>query len=323
MPLRLVMLGTGGFALPTLRSLLGSSHTVAALVTQPDRVGRGHHHHVNVMKEAALAAGIDVWQPDRANSPESLERLKSCNADVFVVAAYGQILSAQLLALPRLGAINLHASLLPRYRGAAPVQYAIWNGEQRTGASIFQIVPQLDAGPVLGAVETEIGPEETSGELELRLADLASALTLQVLVRLEHGTAEPVAQDLAHVSLAPKITKEQGLIDWSRSSEQVACQVRAMQPWPMPYSFLQRGRHAPLRVLVLIVRPIGEVPAAGWDHAAPGDVVPVETGRLLVRTGTGLLEIARLQPAGKRPMSATEFLRGHPLAQGDRFGPLE
>jgi methionyl-tRNA formyltransferase len=313
------MLGTGRFALPAFRALLASSHAVAALVTQPDRAGRGHHRHVNVMKEAALAAGIDVGQPDRANSPESLAWLQACHADVFVVAAYGQILSAKLLALPRLGAINLHASLLPRYRGAAPIQHAIWKGETRTGVTIFQIVPQLDSGPILGTVETAIGPEETAGELELRLAELAAPLTLQALEQLERGSARPVLQDPSLVTLAPKITKEQGLIDWTRSSPQVACQIRAMQPWPMPYSFLRRGHQSPMRTLVLSARIPSDTMAVGWEQAAPGDVVPADSKRLLVRTGTGLLEITQLQLAGKRPMSAAEFLCGHPLTQADRF----
>jgi methionyl-tRNA formyltransferase len=275
------------------------------------------------MKEAALPAGIDIWQPDRVNSPESLARLQACHADVFVVAAYGQILSAKLLGLPRLGAINLHASLLPRYRGAAPIQHAIWNGETRTGVTIFQIVPQLDAGPVLGAIETTIHPEETAGELELRLADLAAPLTLQTLEQLERGVARPVPQDPSFVTLAPKITKSEGLIDWTRSSPQIACQVRAMQPWPMPYSFLRRGQQFPLRTLVLCVQGVESAMSGGCEAAAPGDIVPADPQRLLVRTGSGLLEITQLQPAGKRPMAAADFLRGHPLARGDRFGSEE
>jgi methionyl-tRNA formyltransferase len=315
------MLGTGRFALPTFRALLHSSHHVTALVTQPDRTGRGHHHHVNVMKEAAMARHIDVCQPDRANSPDSLARLESFRADVFVVAAYGQILSARLLALPGLGAVNLHASLLPAYRGAAPIQYAVWNGETRTGVSIFQIVPELDAGPILGTVETQISSQETAGDVESRLAELAAPLTLRVLDQLESGSVQPVPQDPSLVTLAPRITKDQGLIDWTRSSPQVACQVRAMQPWPMPYTFLHRDARPPLRTLMLTVRIADESFPCGCEQFTPGDIVPARSVQLLVRTGTGILEIVQLQPAGKRPMSAADFLRGHPLAPGDRFGP--
>ncbi len=321
MPMRLVMLGTGRFAVPTFRALLASSHTVLALVTQPDRIGRGHHDHANVMKETARGARVAVWQPERVNSAESLEHLKSFDADLFVVAAYGQILSSKLLALPRLGAINLHASLLPRYRGAAPIQHAIWNGETRTGVTVFQIVPQLDAGPILGTVETDVGSDETSGELESRLAELAAPLTLHTLEQLERGTARSVSQDPSLVTLAPRITKDQGLINWSLSSAHIACQVRAMQPWPMPFSFLIQGQHAPRRMLILNVRHPDNVAPTTWEHAVPGDVIPLNAtpGRLMVRTGHGLLEITRLQPAGKRPMAASEFLRGHPLTRGDRF----
>jgi methionyl-tRNA formyltransferase len=321
-PLQLVMFGSGEFALPTFRALVGSCHHVAALVTQPDRSGRGHHRHVNVMKAAALAAGIEVWQPGRANSPDSLARLESYRGDIFVVAAYGQILSASLLALPRLGAINLHASLLPRYRGAAPVQYAVWNGETHTGVTIFQIVSQLDAGPILSSVETEIGREETAGELELRLAELAAPLTLQTLDELDRGGTRPTPQDPSLVTLAPKITKHHGLIDWAQDSSRVVCQIRAMQPWPMAYAFLRRGQQPPLRVLVLSARIPSDTMPGSWELASPGDIVPSDPRKLMVRTGTGVLEIMRLQPAGKRAMSAAEFLRGYPLTLADRFGNL-
>lgn len=319
MALRLLMMGTGGFALPTFRALLESAHEMVALVTQPDRTGRGHHHHVNVMKEAALQANVPVFQPPRANAPESLERLKEFAADLFVVAAYGQILSADLLSIPPRGAINVHASLLPKYRGAAPIQYAILNGETRTGVSIFQIEPRLDAGPILGMVETEIGAEETSGQLETRLAELAPPLTLQVIDDLEHGTAQGTPQDPDQVTLAPRMAKSMGEIDWSRSSHDIACHVRAMQPWPMPYSFLHHGSAPLLRIIVLSTASV-DSPDDSSDALSAGDLLTPDGKRLLVRTGDGLLEITRLQPAGKRAMSTRDFLRGHALTAGDRLG---
>ncbi|REJ93464.1 MAG: methionyl-tRNA formyltransferase [Planctomycetota bacterium] len=319
MALRLLMMGTGGFALPTFRALLDSPHDVAGLVTQPDRTGRGHHHHTNVMKEAAEAAGVGVFQPAKANAEDSLDRLREFAADLFVVAAYGQILSADLLAIPPRGAINVHASLLPKYRGAAPIQYAILHGETRTGVSIFQIEPKLDAGPILGVVETEIGPEETSGELEARLADLAAPLTVQVVNDLERGTAQGILQDADQVTLAPRMAKTMGEIDWSRTSHEIACHVRAMQPWPMPYTFLHRGGAAPQRLLVLETADVEGRPAGG-DNLEPGDAIGLDEARLIVRTGDGFVEITRIQPAGKRAMSAADFLRGRPLSEGDRFG---
>jgi methionyl-tRNA formyltransferase len=311
------MMGTGTFALPTFRRLCDSGHEVVGLVTQPDRAGRGHHRHPHPMKEEAVARGIDVFQPERANEPESLERLRDYRADVFVVAAYGQILSADLLRIPRLGAINLHASLLPKYRGAAPIQFAVWRGEAETGVTIFRIEPKLDAGPILGVVRTPIGPDDTSGSLEDRLAELASPLTLDILSRLEAGTASPLPQDRTLVSRAPKLDKSAGQIDWSRSAREIDCHVRAMQPWPMPFTFLHAPGHPPQRLLVTKVA--GE-PTAGNQSATPGAVVAADRSRLLVACSDGAIEVLRVQPAGKREMDAAEFLRGRPLGEGCRFG---
>ena len=316
MPLRLLMMGTGEFAVPAFRALCDSPHDVAALVTQPDRTGRGHHHHVNVMKDLALERSVDVFQPERANAEESLQRLHHFGADLFVVAAYGQILSARLLAIPRLGAINLHASLLPKYRGAAPIHYAILNGETRTGVTIFQIEPKLDAGLILGQIDTEIGPDETTGDLLPRLAELAAPLTLQVIDDLEHSRARPIPQDPSEVTLAPKMPKELGLIDWGQPAARISCHVRAMQPWPMPYTFLHQPGKPPLRLLLLRVRLV-----AGEKHASPpGTVIDADAGRIVVQTGDGGLEILELQPSGKRRMTIDEFQRGHAIRSGDRFG---
>lgn len=251
MSLRLLMLGTGTFALPTFRELFSSGHEVVGLVTQPDRVGRGHHHHSHPMKELGVVRGVPVFQPDNVNTPESLDVLRRFQADVFVVAAYGQILSAELLGIPRLGAINLHASLLPKYRGAAPIQYALWQGETETGVTIFQIEPKLDAGPILGVVRTPIGPTETSGELEERLAELAAPLTLTVLDQTQHGATTPQPQETVGVTRARKLKKEQGHIDWSQTMRQIDCHIRAMQPWPMPDTFLHIAGKPSQRLLVL------------------------------------------------------------------------
>ncbi|MEZ6045503.1 MAG: methionyl-tRNA formyltransferase [Planctomycetaceae bacterium] len=185
--MKLVMMGTGVFALPTFQALLDSEHQVVGLFTQPDRTGRGHHRHVNPLKVLAEEKDIPVFQPVKANTPESINDLKSLDADLCVVAAYGQILSADLLGTPRLGAINLHASLLPKYRGAAPIQWAMIKGERETGVTIFQIEPKLDAGPVWGVVSTPINESETYGELQDRLADLGAALCINVLKKSKQG----------------------------------------------------------------------------------------------------------------------------------------
>lgn len=318
MSLRLLMMGTGTFALPSFTRLLESHHHVVGLVTQPDRTGRGHHHHPHPMKDVALERGIPVFQPESANRDEALDRLREFEADLFVVAAYGQILSADLLSIPPLGAINVHASLLPKYRGAAPVLYAILEGETETGVSIFRIEPKLDAGPVLGMVSTPIRPKETTGELEERLSQLAPPLTLEVIDRIEAGTVVETPQDARLVTKAPRLRKEQGAIDWSKPSRVVERHVRAMQPWPKPFTFLHTAEQTPARLLILDVDPV-EVTA---EAAEPGMLIlGADADVLLVRTGDGAVRINRLQPAGKRPMSAAEFLHGHALRPGDWLGP--
>lgn len=317
MPLRLLMMATGEFALPAFRALVDSPHEVVGLVTQPDRTGRGHHRHVNPLKELAVTAGVPVLQPEKASSPESLDQLHALSADLYVVAAYGQILSTNLLQTPRYGAINLHGSLLPKYRGAAPIQYAVLSGETRTGVTIFQIVRELDAGPILGTVETGIGPRETSGQLHDRLAELAVPLTLQMVGEIESGTAQPTPQDDSQATFAPRISKEAGNIDWSQSAERIGWHNRAMQPWPMPFTFLHRRDAQPIRVLIPEVGPALQAACS----EAPGTVLPSPDGQLVVATGDGTLEIIQIQPSGKRPMSAADFLRGHPLGPGAHFAP--
>lgn len=319
MSLRLLMMGTGEFAAPTFAQLLDSPHPVVALVTQPDRTGQGHHQHQNALKALALERGVPVFQPENANAPESLARLREFAADLFVVAAYGQILSLELLSIPRLGAINLHASLLPKYRGAAPIQYAVWKGEQETGVTLFQIEPRLDAGPILGVVRTQIGPKETSGQLHDRLAQLAAPLTLEVLAGLETGSLPRSWQDPVQVTKAPRLKKEQGAINWRQTSQQIGWHVRAMQPWPMPFTYLHLPGQSLARVLILDVDPAEGVSPDQLTAAAPGDILSTPGDRLLVRTGDGAVRINSLQPAGKRAMTAAEFLRGRNV-HGGRFG---
>lgn len=317
MPLRLVMLGTGDFAVPAFSALYDTPHEVLALYTQPERTGQGHHRQADSrIKQVALAHGTPVLQPSSVNTPEALDELRKFNADVFVVAAYGQILSQALLDIPRLMPINVHASLLPKYRGAAPVAYAIWKGEMETGVCIIQVVPALDAGDVLGTVKTPIGSRETAGELEDRLAELAAPLTVRVLNEMESGAVHRIPQDAALMTRAPKLRKEQGAIDWAKPTREIDCLVRAMQPWPKAFTFAHIAGKPPLRLLVLEVRSH----AAGVT-ADPGTILQADKTGLLVQSDDGVLEIVRLQPDGKKAMSAADFLRGHALSPGDRFGP--
>jgi len=323
--LRVLMMGTGEFALPAFQALIDSSHSVVGLVTQPDRTGQGHHQHANRMKELALAHNLPVFQPDNVNTPESLARLRAFEADLFVVAAYGQILSAGLLGIPVRGAVNLHGSLLPKYRGAAPIQYAIWKGEQESGVTLFQIEPKLDAGPMLGVVKTPIGSQETSGQLHDRLAILAAPLTIQVLDRMEQGTLQPEFQVGGEVTKAPRLKKEQGLIDWTLSPKQLDWHHRAMQPWPMPYTFLHLPGKKPQRILILELTPATTWPGSSRQAPALPGEIRVDGTQLCVRTGqdeagqNAWVQVHRLQPSGKRGMTAAEFLRGTSLQEA-RFG---
>ncbi len=323
--MRLVMMGTGLFAEPTLEALLASPHSVVGLVTQPDRAAgaeRGSTRQTGRgLKTIAQEHGVPVLQPENINSPEGVAALQALQPDLLVVAAYGQILSRDVLAVPPHGGINVHASLLPKYRGAAPIAWAIYHGETRTGVTIIKMSVSLDAGDILAQEAIDIGPDETAGDVEARLAPLGARLALQVIEQIKNGTVQGRKQDPSQATRAPKLKKEHGLIDWSRAAGQVSNQVRAMQPWPTAYTFLHRRGHPPLRV---ILYRMGEVAVASStaDHLAPGGVLLPADKSLWVATGANeAVEILELQPAGKRRMSAQEFLRGHKLQAGDRFGP--
>jgi methionyl-tRNA formyltransferase len=315
--LRLIMMGTGDFAVPTLRALYTTSHRVVGLYTQPDRTGPGKHkHHMNAMKQLALDHGTPVFQPPNVNLPEELDKLRALEADVFVVAAYGQILSTDLLGIPRLAAINVHASLLPKYRGASPVAYAILKGETETGVSIIQVLPRLDAGPILAVARTPIGPHETAGELEDRLAQLAVPLVPHVLQGIAAGKFEALPQVEGEVTRAPKLKKEMGAIDWQRPAIELDWHVRGMQPWPNAFTYSHISGRPEHRLVVLGVR----ADPSQTSSAAPGTIVRADNKGLCVQTGGGVLELVRVQPEGKRAMSGEEYLRGHHLQVGDRLG---
>jgi len=324
-PLKVVMMGTGTFAIPAFQALINSEHQVLGLYTQPDRTGRGHHRHKNPMKELALEQGIPVYQPAKINTPEALEELSNLDADVLLVAAYGQILSQKLLDIPKQGAFNLHASLLPCYRGAAPILFAIRNGETKTGVSLFRIERSLDSGPVAGMVETQIGVKETTGELQDRLAVLAAPLAMQALYEIEQGTLVEVPQNHAAATFAPTLDKQEGAIDWNQSSFQIECHVRAMQPWPSPFSFLHQSDQEPLRLQILDVETPSseELDILNIDqelrNASPGTVIFANTKKVIIRTGDGVLELKQVQPQGKRAMQISEFLCGRKIHPGDNF----
>lgn len=315
------MMGSGGFAEPIFEAILASRHHVVGLVTQPDReiggqrsstrqVGRG-------MKTIAVDHHLPVFQPESVNTPEGVAGVQAMQPDLLVVAAYGQILSKDVLGVARLGGINVHASLLPKYRGAAPIAWAIYHGETETGVTIIRMSVALDAGDMLAQESIAIGPEETAGEVEARLAVVGARLAVQTVDRIAAGPVTGAKQDKALVTKAPKLTKENGIIDWTRTAVAVCNQIRAMQPWPTAYTFLYRPNHEPVRVIIYRAAP-ADVAATQQE---PGSAFSVGQ-RLLVSVGGGeTVEVSELQPAGKRRMSAADFLRGHPLAPGARFGP--
>jgi len=311
--MRLVMLGTGPFAAPTLRRLQASPHEVVLVVTRPPR---GRRAEAPPMQRAAEELGLAVWQPETVNSEQACAELRACRPDLLVVCDYGEILKPATLAVASLGGINLHGSLLPKYRGAAPVQWAILNGDAETGNTVIQMTPGLDAGPCLGVDRVAIDPEETAGQLEARLAQRGADLVLSVIEKLEAGTAQAIKQDRSQTSKAPRLEKEHGAIDWLRPAPKIKNQVRALDPWPRAFTQWPRRNERPLR---LIVHRTRVVEGPGVEEAQPGTVI--EAGpRLVVATGEGRLELLAVQPAGKRVMTAGEFLRGYPIAPGERLG---
>jgi methionyl-tRNA formyltransferase len=324
---RIVMMGTGAFAEPTFEALLATRHPIVGLVTNPDRPSGREREMLRGMKKIALEHQVLVFQPESINTPEGIAGLTAFRPELLVVAAYGQILSRDVLAVAPHGGINVHASLLPKYRGAAPVAWAIYRGETRTGVTIIRMSVYLDAGEMVAQEALDILPDETAGELEARLAPLGARLAVQAVEKIAAGgPLQGIKQDKSQVTKAPKLTKEQGLIDWTRPARAVCNQVRAMQPWPRAYTFFHQPDHPPLRVLIAKAVPR---PGFGPGGAAPGEILarPDHPQGLHVATGPEAgeqptaVEIVELQPAGKRRMAAAEFLRGHPLRPGDRFGP--
>src|SRR5262245_17024452 len=321
--MRIVMMGTGTFAEPTLEALLRGPDLVVGVFTQPDRdagnrrgstrqVGRG-------MKEIAAERGIPVFQPESVNSPEGVAMLRGVKPDLLVVAAYGQILSKEVLGIPTQAAINIHGSLLPKYRGAAPIAHAILNGEIETGITIIRMSAGLDAGDMLARAAIPIG-DETAGELEAKLAPIGARLARETILRMKVGPITGDKQDPKLVTKAPKLTKEMGLIDWSNSAVQICRQVRAMQPWPTAYTYLHQAGKRPMRCIITRCGRAGACPS-GSGHPAPGTWSQMNSHFGAFTGNNQFLEILELQPAGKKRMTAGEFLRGHPLKDGDRFGP--
>lgn len=314
--MRIIMMGTGPFAVPTFRRLLASRHDVLALVTRPARPVHGKTAaEANPMRDTAIEHALRIHDPESINTPHARAVLASYRPDLFVVCDYGQILKGETLDMARLGGINLHASLLPKYRGAAPINWAIYHGETETGVTIIHMNARVDAGPAIAQAKAPIGPEETSSELEPRLAELGAPLVLAAIDALERGTALPIEQDPNEATQAPRLTKELGQVDWARSAVAIANQVRALKPWPKTYTYWKRPDGQTLRLILEKVR------VDTTYSGQPGMVMEAKGDRLVVGTSEQALAIEALQPAGKRVLSTGEFLRGYGVQAGSQFGP--
>jgi len=307
--LRIAFAGTPEFAVPTLRALADSGHALVGVLTQPDRpAGRGRELRASPVKQLALMLGVPVAQPARLKSPAEQAALEAWQPEVLIVAAYGLILPPAVLSLPRLGCINVHASLLPRWRGAAPIQRAILAGDVSSGVTIMQMDAGLDTGAILLQQPLAIGTAMSAAELQAALAQQGAALLMEALDRLRAGRLAAQAQPEEGATYAAKISKAEARIDWQADAGQLARQVRAFNPWPVAHT-LWRGE--PLRIWE--AQETDSAPAA-----APGEILQLERDRLLVSCGTGVLAIGRLQQAGRRIVSAREFASGQDLA-GARF----
>lgn len=317
--MRIIMMGTGPFAVPTFRALYASQHEVCALVTRPPRPLHGKTQaDTNPMREVAIERGTPILEPESINTDEAQVALAAWRPDLFVVCDYGQILRPETLAIARLGGINLHASLLPKYRGAAPINWAVYHGDTETGDTVIHMTPKIDAGPAIAVARLPIGPDDTAADLEPRLAELGAPLVLAAIDDVDAGTARPIAQDPAQATRAPRLKKTDGQVDWQRSAEAIRNQVRALVPWPKTYTHWQRAGGEPLR-LILEAVAVERMDEASAACAVAGQVVEAAGERLVIATGAGHLRIDRIQPAGKRVLTAGELLRGYNIRPGERF----
>jgi methionyl-tRNA formyltransferase len=312
-PLRIVFFGSPQFAVPSLAELVASSHSIVGVVTQPDRArGRGQKVGPGPVKTFALEHRLPVLQPERLRDPGLPDALLAWQPDLGVVVAYGKLIPPQLLGAPPLGMINVHASLLPRYRGAAPIHRAVIDGEIETGVTIMRVADRLDSGNMLARAMRPIGPDETSATIERDLAQLGARLLLEVVNAMSRNALSEEPQDERLATYAPRLTKEEGRIDWTRSPVEIHNRVRGLFPWPHAFTTVDGER--------LIILAAEVVAAAGPVTASPGTIVGVSTDAVHVAAGGGgVVAIREVQPEGRRPMAIRDYLAGHPLSVGLRL----
>lgn len=311
---KVVFMGTPDFAVGTLKALIGSEYQVQAVFSQPDKPkGRGKALQATPVKEVALEAGIPVFQPVKIREKEWVEKLRELQPDVIVVVAFGQIIPREILELPEYGCINVHASLLPKYRGAAPIQWAVINGERESGVTTMRMDTGLDTGDMILKEIVPLEEQETGGSLFEKLSEVGAKLLIRTLKCLEEGTARFEKQpEESPTAYAAMLTKQQGRIDWTRSAREIECLIRGLDPWPSAYT-KYRGKTLKIWRAALAEGEISPAPA-------PGTALRVTKQELLIQTGDGLLSIRELQPEGKKRMPVDAFLRGYPVEPGERFG---
>lgn len=307
--MKVVFMGTPDFAVGALEKIIEAGHEVTLVVTQPDREkGRGKELAFSPVKECAVKHGIDVFQPLKIRLPENVEELKKYEADVFVVAAFGQILSKEILDMPKFGCINIHASLLPKYRGASPIAWSILNGDEETGVTIMQMNEGMDTGDILLQRAIPIDKKETTEGLFDKLMVLGADMIVEALDKLSKGELKAVPQDDSLATKVGKMDKTFGLIDWNEAAEVIERKIRGLYSWPSAYTFIKGKR---LKVYD------GEVIKAEISGKEPGSIVKVEKDSFTVMTGKDALKISDIQIEGKRRMAVKEFLLGYPLNEGD------
>lgn len=309
--MKIVFMGTPGFAVNSLNALVCAGHEIVGVVTQPDKpVGRKRIITKSPVKMYAEAKGIAVYQPRRIRDADAVAYISEWEPDLIVTAAYGQILPLELLEMPLLGAINVHASLLPKYRGAAPINRAIIDGEKVTGITIMYMTEQMDAGDIILQKEVEIGSTITAGELTDLLSEIGAELLVDAVALIAGGEVRAVKQDELLVTYAPMIKREDELIDFARSSEAIANQIRGLNPTPNAYTYRDGT----------VFKVISAEANNGSVEAEPGTIVEINKDQLVVATGDGSISLFEVQPAGKKAMTIAQFLQGTRLQKGDRFG---
>lgn len=312
--MKIIFMGTPDFALPGLDEIFRRGIEIAAVVTRPDRpAGRGKKLTAPPVKERGLELGLDVWQPATLKDPGVLDRIKEISPDLFVVSAYGRFIPDEVLALARCRGINLHPSLLPSYRGAAPIQWALINGDSQTGVTIIEVADKMDAGDIYGQRTVDILPDDNAGVLFHRLAEAGGNLLADVVEEIQNGKADPRPQDESRVTLAPRLAKSDGRIDWQNSAMDINNRIRGLYPWPGAFTTISTLKETvSLKIIKARV-----VPAQG---ASPGEVLESDRDTLVVSTGEGSLQLLNVQLEGKRPLPIADFLRGHPIPSGDILG---